>query len=106
ELEKEEWYHGMIPIEDVKTILKENGDFLPILTVMWNTILHHFPLYAVQRTKASPPEFSINLQLYCKNYGDLISKHWMQKKPVYRDIVLISAAPKQVSRKISFIMLP
>ncbi|KAK5980180.1 hypothetical protein GCK32_007508 [Trichostrongylus colubriformis] len=108
ELEKEEYYHGMIPIEDVKIILVKNGDFLvrkaeheiksnpPILTVMWNTILHHFPLYAVQRTKNSPPEFSINMQMYCNTYSGLIKKHWIEKKPVFRDIILITAAPKQM----------
>ncbi|XGW12108.1 hypothetical protein V3C99_013077 [Haemonchus contortus] len=107
ELEKEEWYHGMLPIEDVKTMLHQNGDFLvrkaeheiksnpPIITVMWNGILHHFPLYAVQRTKFSSPEFSINLQIYCDTYNSLVAKHWMEKIPVFKDIILITAAPKQ-----------
>ncbi|VDO77207.1 unnamed protein product [Haemonchus placei] len=68
---------------------------LPIITVMWNGILHHFPLYAVQRTKFSSPEFSINLQVYCDTYNSLVAKHWMEKIPVFKDIILITAAPKQ-----------
>ncbi|KAK6044200.1 hypothetical protein COOONC_18296 [Cooperia oncophora] len=116
ELEKEEWYHGMIPIEDVKTILHEDGDFIvrkaehemksnPVcncpflkrysLTSDWleaisSTSFHYTP-YTSQ--KPSHRMFSIN-------YGEVtvthIQKHWMEKKPVFRDILLIRAAPKQV----------
>ncbi|KAK5974325.1 hypothetical protein GCK32_022476 [Trichostrongylus colubriformis] len=85
------WFKLVLALMNQKYLL-----FQPVLTVMWNTILHHFPLYAVQRTKASPPEFSINMQMYCNTYSGLIKKHWMEKKPVFRDIILITAAPKQV----------
>lgn len=32
DLEKEDWYHGMLPREDIATLLKENGFYLVRLT--------------------------------------------------------------------------
>ncbi|KAJ1351565.1 hypothetical protein KIN20_007639 [Parelaphostrongylus tenuis] len=47
ELEKEEWYHGMIPIEDAKSMLHQNADFLVRKT---------------EREKKSSPRENISLE--------------------------------------------
>ncbi|CAD5234085.1 unnamed protein product [Bursaphelenchus xylophilus] len=54
DLEKEDWYHGMLPREDMAALLKDNGQFLIrltepkqgqglriVLSVRWNNRLHH-----------------------------------------------------------------
>ncbi|KAL6733215.1 hypothetical protein Aduo_003881 [Ancylostoma duodenale] len=106
ELEKEEFFHGLIPLEEVRSIVNENGDFLvrklgddikstpPILTVMWNATLYHLPLYGVQRGKNSP-KFTLNTHDYSSTYGDLIRMHWMQKIPLFKGIILITRVPRQ-----------
>ncbi|WKX95814.1 hypothetical protein Q1695_012342 [Nippostrongylus brasiliensis] len=108
ELEKEAWYHGLVPIEDVKVLLLENGDFLvrkpeneiklnpPILSVMWNTVLHHLPLYATQRAGTTAPEFTLNMIIFQSSYSCLVKHHWERKIPVFCDIRLNAPARKQV----------
>ncbi|CAD5230051.1 unnamed protein product [Bursaphelenchus okinawaensis] len=54
DLDKEDWYHGMLPREDIATLLKDNGQFLVrltepkqgqgmrlVLSCRWNTRLFH-----------------------------------------------------------------
>ncbi|EYB85945.1 hypothetical protein Y032_0287g1429 [Ancylostoma ceylanicum] len=106
ELEKEEFFHGLIPLEDMQSLLHEDGDFLvrklsddikstpPILTVMWNTTLYHLPLYRSQQGKKSA-KFTLNTHDYCSSYSNLIKMHWMQKVPVFKGIILITRAPRK-----------
>ncbi|VDM60194.1 unnamed protein product [Angiostrongylus costaricensis] len=108
ELEKEEWYHGMIPVEDAKSILHQNGDFLvrkiererkftpPVLTVFWDTILYHFPLYDVKRNGGAM-QFTVNTFHQDSSYSKVIKLHLSEKLPIFGEIILKNGAPKQLT---------
>ncbi|KJH51431.1 SH2 domain protein [Dictyocaulus viviparus] len=112
ELEKQEWYHGMIPIEDVKSVLHGNGEFLvrkidnqnkttpPVLTVLWDDTLFHFPIYGNQKSDGSGMEFTLNTVNYCPNYSEVINLHVYQKLPIFSEVILVKGAPKQVIIKV------
>ncbi|XGW24632.1 hypothetical protein V3C99_006230 [Haemonchus contortus] len=110
ELEKEEWYHGCLPLEDIVGLLEHEGDFLirgpdaqeendgASNTVAWITVkcgddVQDFPV----RYKIVNKEhiFSIDGTNKKANIMELIKFHQSSATPVKDKVILKTPIPKQ-----------
>uniref|UniRef100_A0A7I4XS35 Tyrosine-protein kinase n=1 Tax=Haemonchus contortus TaxID=6289 RepID=A0A7I4XS35_HAECO len=111
DLEKEEWYHGCLPLEDIAGLLKNEGDFLirgldtqadfdygilnivAWITIKWEGKVQDYPL----RYKVVSNEhiFTIDGTNKNKDIMELIKYHHSSGTPVKDGVVLKTPIPKQ-----------
>ncbi|KAK5982164.1 Non-specific protein-tyrosine kinase [Trichostrongylus colubriformis] len=106
DLEKEEWYHGCLPFEDIVGLLKEDGDFLvrgleaqshqdtaALLTVKWDGKVEDYPInYTVSNNERI---FTIDGANKSNDIMKLVKYHNSSGTPVKGKTELKKAIPKQ-----------
>ncbi|VDL73690.1 unnamed protein product [Nippostrongylus brasiliensis] len=106
ELEKEDWYHGCLPFEDIVSLLKKDGDFLlrelgpegnrgamVCLTVKTGGKVRDFPVHHL--AKNDECLFTIDGTNKNSSVMTLVQFHLSTKTPVSEGIVLKHARPKK-----------
>ncbi|KAJ1347394.1 hypothetical protein KIN20_002433 [Parelaphostrongylus tenuis] len=106
DLQREPWYHGALPLEDISALVTSEGDFLireleadkfrgpmPCLTVRLGSQLKDFPVYPVQTGEER--QFTINGTHTSKTVVGIVQKHYHEKIAVQDNVLLLKPIPKQ-----------
>ncbi|EYC10595.1 hypothetical protein Y032_0054g2450 [Ancylostoma ceylanicum] len=105
DLEKHEWYHGFLPLEDISGLLKQKGDFLiraldpendkppmACVTVKWDAISDHAVHFRVSDENRL---FTLDGVFRNPNIIDLVKFHMESGTSIGNDVKLIRPIPKQ-----------
>ncbi|KAL6737670.1 hypothetical protein Aduo_011296 [Ancylostoma duodenale] len=105
DLEKHEWYHGFLPLEDIAGLLKQKGDFLiraldpeddkppmACVTVKWDDISNHIVYFRASEERRL---FTLDGVFRNTNIIDLVRFHMGSGTSIGKDVKLLRPIPKQ-----------
>ncbi|KAK6060247.1 SH2 domain protein [Cooperia oncophora] len=106
DMEKEEWYHGCLPLEDIVGLLQKNGDFLirglepdgermatACVTVKWEDKVRDNPVHYSKLGKDQT--FTIDGRNKKSDIMSLVKFHYSSKTPVNEGAQLQQPISKQ-----------
>ncbi|KJH46879.1 protein tyrosine kinase [Dictyocaulus viviparus] len=106
DLEKEDWYHGCLPYEDIVGLIKSDGDFLlralepegdrtamACVTAKWDGKVRDYPVHSLRCAKERL--FTIDGVNKESNIMTLVRRHHQQGIPIDKNVRLKKPVPKQ-----------
>ncbi|KJH46880.1 protein tyrosine kinase [Dictyocaulus viviparus] len=106
DLEKEEWYHGCLPYEDIVGLMKSDGDFLiralepegdrtamACITAKWDGNVRDYPVHNLRTGEERL--FTIDGLNKESNIMALVKRHHQQGIPIDKNVRLKKPVPKQ-----------
>ncbi|KAK6017493.1 SH2 domain protein [Ostertagia ostertagi] len=98
DLEKEEWYHGHLPYEDIVGLMKNDGDFLlrglepegdhhamVCLSVKWEGKVRDFPVHYMLRNNERV--YTLDGTVQSNDIMELVKYYLSSAKPAYEAIL-------------------